>query len=120
MTIDEKIEGISESLAPGMIALFVLLFLMGPSSFYSWMIDKIILYLIIFFFFKIIANIIINRSFDRNEIKPLIFGIALFIPYVLLTSLTLLEILITLFQITAIISFFWVIMKKLKSAIANN
>lgn len=119
MDINEKIEEISTVLAPGILSLFILLFLMGPDSFYSWMIDKIILYLILFFFFKIIANVIINRRLDRAEIKPLIFGIALFIPYVFITSLTFLEILINLFQITAIISFFWVIMKMLKSAIAG-
>lgn len=119
MNIDESIEEISKALVPGMIALFVLLFLMGPGSFYSWMIDKIILYLILSFFFKIIANIIINRRLDGSEVRPLIFGIALFIPYVFLTSLTFLEILINLFQIIAIISFFWIIMKKLKSAIAG-
>lgn len=113
---DERIE---EILAPGIISLVILLFLMGPGSFYSWMIDKIILYLILFFFFKIIANAIIHRRLESSEIKPLLLGLALFIPYIFLTNLTPLEIIISLFQIIAIISFFWVIMKSLKSMISG-
>lgn len=115
----EDMEKLASALMPGVISLFILLFLMGPGLFYIWLFDKITLYLILFFFFKIIANAFIKRRLDRSEAKPLILGLALFIPYVFLTKMSILEIFVSLFQVIAIISFFWVILRSFKDKLSG-
>ncbi len=113
------LEKLTTALAPGVASLVVLLFLMGPGLFYSWFFDKITLYLILFFFFKIIANAFIKRRLDKSEVKPFLIGLVLFIPYVFLTRMTFYEMTISLFQVIVIVSFFWVILKSFKSKLSG-
>lgn len=117
--MDEKLEEISRALVPGVIALFVLLFLTGPEYFFTWVIDKITFYLILFFFFKVIASVVIHGKFERKEIIPLSLGIVLLIPYSFLTKLSFMDVIIMTFEVIIIVSFFWPIFSSLKEKVSG-
>lgn len=114
--MDERLEEISRKLLPGVIALFILLFLTGPDHFFEWVTNKIIFYLILFFFFKTIASIAMH-GFDKKEFIPLVLGIILLIPYAYFTQLSIMGIIIMSVEVITIVSFFWVIFSSLKEKV---
>jgi asparagine N-glycosylation enzyme membrane subunit Stt3 len=117
MTLDEDIEELAKRMLPGAIAIALLFFLMHPSGFIDWFFNKAVLYVILFFFYKPVAKIIIERKLDPGDKKLVVIGLMLFIPYVLLMGLTLWEIGITLLQLIVILSFFWAVLGFVKEKI---
>jgi len=118
MTLDDvEIEDLAKRMIPGAIAIAILFFLMHPSVFIDWFFNKAILYVILFFFYKPVAKIIIERKLNPGDKKLVVIGLILFIPYVLLMGMTIHEIGITLLQLIVILSFFWAVLGFVKEKI---
>lgn len=113
------LEEMLEKAIPGLAALVVLIFLLGVNPFFAWFTDRFIMYVILFFFFRPVATLLINGGADKADIIILLIGVALFIPYAILTNITVMEMITRLLEIMAIISFFFIVLDTAKQRLQS-
>jgi len=101
---EEKLQTLAKTLTPGVMAIFILMIVQKPDTFFQWMQEKTILYTIFMFFYVPVAKILIRGKYDKSYTAPLILGIAFLIPYSIIMNLTLYEVVVTLLQTVVTIS----------------
>lgn len=110
---------VAYSLLIGGIALLFLLFLMGPVDFSNYLIDEIVWFFLSAFFIVPLVKTVINRSFDRRDKIPVIFGITGMFFYSLITQMVFSDWLILFLQTTIVISMLSIIFAILKEELRH-
>ena len=91
-----------QKMLPGVIALVLLAFIWGPPEFYPWLFESLIIYAGWFFLLKVIVRTVVNREFDKSDLKPMLVGAGAVVFSIIVFSQTPQEIAENLLRATAI------------------